>query len=217
MYCTGDSVRLTANNEILYVGRIDRQVKVRGHRVELSEVENSLMQITGIEQVGLITHQGELDREIVCFYSSQQAQLTGEIIRKLLKDMLPDYMIPSRFIKIATFPITSSGKINYQQLTSKVSKHSKSNVDNPVSNMTVMDCFKNILNLEEIDINTDFYSLGGNSLQAIRLISLINKHTYANLTFKSFTNAATICAIERNININTQQPESNYKNKIEEF
>ncbi|KTD52989.1 amino acid adenylation domain-containing protein [Legionella quateirensis] len=200
MYRTGDYVKLLPGEQLLYLGRVDRQIKVRGYRIELTEIEAALLTLSEISQVALVIHGDSLDKQIVCFYRSVHSELKAEKIRQELLILLPEYMIPSRFIPINSFPVTSSGKIDYKFLSQEYLNNFSS--IEPITNkqLSLLDCFKHILKLEHIEGDDNFYYLGGDSLQAVRLVSLINQNYNCKLTIKTFAQAATINDIERHIN-----------------
>jgi acyl carrier protein len=200
MYRTGDYVKLLPGEQLLYLGRVDRQIKVRGYRIELTEIEAALLTLSEISQVALVIHGDSLDKQIVCFYRSVNSELKAEKIRQELLILLPEYMIPSRFIPINSFPVTSSGKIDYKFLSQEFLNNSSS--IEPITNkkLSLSDCFKHILKLEHIEGDDNFYYLGGDSLQAVRLVSLINQNYNCKLTIKTFAQAATINDIDRHIN-----------------
>ena len=215
MYRTGDYVKLLPGEELLYLGRVDRQIKIRGYRIELTEIEAALLTLSELSQVALVIHGNSMEKQIVCFYHSEHSELKAEKIRQDLLKVLPEYMVPSRFIPINSFPVTSSGKIDYQFLSQEL-LNNYSPVE-PIANkkLSLLDCFKQILKLEHIEGSDNFYYLGGDSLQAVRLVSLINQNYNCKLTIKTFAEAATINDIERHIS--GTQCSNHHTLAIEEF
>ena len=118
IYKTGDIGRLMPNGDIQCCGRQDHQVKIRGHRVELGEIEAILMEHTSIQQCAVLLDRDEQKEELLAFYTVNQntTQLSPDKLKEQLTNTLPDYMIPSQFIVIETFPLTPTGKINRRLL-----------------------------------------------------------------------------------------------------
>jgi acyl-coenzyme A synthetase/AMP-(fatty) acid ligase len=112
-YRTGDRVRWE-NGELVHLGRLDRQAKVRGYRVELGEVEAALRQVAGVEDAAVVVFANDVVNELVGFYTG--AQLPTTAVKAALKDWLPAYMVPAHVRWIERLPLNGNAKTNYLQL-----------------------------------------------------------------------------------------------------
>ncbi|NOQ75939.1 MAG: amino acid adenylation domain-containing protein, partial [Crocinitomix sp.] len=111
LYKTGDLGRWLPNGIIEFFGRVDDQVKIRGHRIEIGEIENTLLIKEDIKEVAIYAETIGSAKELFCYVVSEEKQ-TAEELRTYLSDKLPDYMIPSSFIQLDRFPLTTNGKVN---------------------------------------------------------------------------------------------------------
>lgn len=173
IYKTGDLARWLADGNIEYLGRKDDQVKIRGYRIELEEIIGCFEQNSAIEQVVVFPIENELgEKELVACYISK-VTLSKIDLRNYLKNFLPDYMIPTHFIQLEEFPLTSNGKIDKQKLIN-IESNNFSNEEEYVAprNETeakLVDIWELVLNKKPIGVKDDFFVLGGHSLKAVRL------------------------------------------------
>ena len=118
LYKTGDLVRYYPDGNIEYLGRIDQQVKIRGFRIELSEVEDAVSRINTIREVAVIAREDvpRVKRLVAYFVPVEGAHPTVIELRAELKQSLPDYMVPSAFVEMATLPVTANGKLDRRAL-----------------------------------------------------------------------------------------------------
>lgn len=180
VYKTGDLVRSLPEHEIEFIGRMDFQVKIRGHRIELEEIESFAEQHNKVNlAIAVVKGNSINDKRIVLYYSSDAKtyELKGEI-REHLEKTLPSYMIPSNIIFLEDFPLNITGKIDRKELTESDTYLGISNKEMipPTSDMeiNVAQIWCEMLELEEICINENFLELGGHSLIANRLNARIN-------------------------------------------
>ncbi|MDQ0273779.1 non-ribosomal peptide synthetase, partial [Cytobacillus purgationiresistens] len=116
MYKTGDLVRMLANGDLEYLGRIDHQIKIRGHRIELGEIENQLLSHPNINEATVLAYQDHNDTNFLCAYLVTGEKISSTVVRKYLHEFLPDYMIPAQFVSLPSLPLTSNGKIDKKAL-----------------------------------------------------------------------------------------------------
>ncbi|OUM56565.1 hypothetical protein PIROE2DRAFT_49375, partial [Piromyces sp. E2] len=180
MYRTGDLGKWNEDGEIIYLGRIDFQVKIRGQRIELSEINNTVIEMNGINNSIVIDKQNENgEKYLVCYYISDD-EINGKLIRNYLKDKLPIYMIPSYFKRIVSLPVTNNGKLDRRALPELNNEDLiKEKYISPETEIEKLICklYSLIFNIDvnEIGKMSDFYELGGDSLNAIRVSSKIEK------------------------------------------
>lgn len=180
LYKTGDLVRMLPDGNIDYIGRNDFQVKIRGFRIELGEIETAFTSYTDADisqAVVLAKEHSSGSKYLVAYYVSDEKQ-DEDAIRNYLADKLPDYMIPSVIMHLRELPTTVNGKLDIRQLP----EFSFSDIENYVApenevEQKLVNVFAEVLNLDPATISTtdDFYRLGGNSIQVIRLTSKINE------------------------------------------
>ncbi|MEL6931259.1 MAG: condensation domain-containing protein, partial [Cyanobacteria bacterium J06600_6] len=181
LYKTGDRVRYSNKGKIEYLGRIDTQVKIRGFRVELGEIEAALNQLENVkDNVVLVKDTDRVNKQLVAYIIPHDLDATQEYDwRKSLKDKLPYYLIPSAFINCKYFPLTANGKINRQSLLERdiiQPQLSESSLE-PQTDIEIklIQIWSDILNLENIGVSSNFFSLGGDSILAIQIIAKANQ------------------------------------------
>jgi len=118
MYKTGDIGKWNDDGSIIYIGRKDSQIKIRGQRIELSEIENTIKEINSIDDAIVIVSIDDEKQEkfLVCYFIGKSHSINGETIKNYLKSKLPLYMIPQYFVKMDELPVTSNGKLNKKAL-----------------------------------------------------------------------------------------------------
>ncbi|WP_353929454.1 amino acid adenylation domain-containing protein [Okeanomitos corallinicola TIOX110] len=180
LYKTGDLVRRLPDGNLEFIGRIDTQVKVRGFRIELSEIEAVLIQHPDIKQVVVIAREDEPRKKLlVAYLVTNNNSLTPSNLRNFLKQTLPDYMIPNAFVILEALPLTPNGKINRRVLP--VPDHTQRNLEiDFVAPRTQIEqelttIWSEVLNLKQIGINDNFFELGGHSLLATQVISRLKE------------------------------------------
>lgn len=202
MYKTGDLARWLPDGNIEYLGRIDSQVKIRGFRIELGEVENCLIKIEGIKQA-IVVAKGEKDKYLCCYYVSNRAYSIDEIRRQLIK-LLPEYMIPSYFVKIDKIPLTLNGKIDRRSLPEpdmNINTGEKYEAPRNKREEKLIEIWESILGVRNIGINSDFFNLGGNSLKLTTLVSRINEELNTEVPLKKVFNRPTVKNISEYISL----------------
>jgi amino acid adenylation domain-containing protein len=180
LYKTGDLVRRLPDGNIEFIGRIDTQVKLRGFRIELAEIEAVLIQHPDIQQVVVIAREDEPGKKLLVAYLVAQDNVpTPSSLRNFLKSKLPDYMIPAAFVFLENLPLTPNGKINRRALP--VPDHTQRNLEIdfvPPSTDTekeLADIWTEVLKLKQVGIHDNFFELGGHSLLATQAISRLRE------------------------------------------
>jgi mycobactin peptide synthetase MbtE len=203
---TGDKARLMPGGAIDLLGREDRQVKLRGIRVELDEIENILVQLDGIRNAVVIKHtedNGNVDgskevattnESLIAFVISTEkfaSDNINEVVLRHLESHLPSYMLPSNVIQVSEFPLLDNGKINYSGLLDCLTVNE---VIAPVNEIEekVLSIWKEILGDKEISTEDSFHSIGGNSLAIMRLIGKIYKDFNIRFSLSELFNNLTI-------------------------
>lgn len=182
IYKTGDLGRLLPDGNIEFIGRIDTQVKIGGYRIELGEIENTILNIKDIKSAVACANTERTG--ISAFFVRQEGKsITTEEIKTNIKEKLPSYMLPSDIICLEQLPLTNNGKINRKALLQlrPVKKSSANNSENQeMSNQNydlMIDVFAEILELnkEDIDIDQNFFSMGGDSILGVKIITRLKE------------------------------------------
>ncbi len=176
IYKTGDLGRILNDGTIEYIGRKDNQVKIRGFRIELGEIEAILESIEAVQSTLVIGKEfGTGDIRLIAYLIPAENQILDENnIKNILAEKLPDYMIPSYFVVIDKFPLTPNGKIDRKKLPDpEISLFHRKSEFSTATNHTeykLIELWKQILKINSISIDYNFFDLGGNSLLATRLV-----------------------------------------------
>lgn len=175
MYRTGDLVRWRNTGDLQYLGRSDQQVKVRGYRIELGEIENALGRLEGVRQCGVVVREdGARGRQIVaCVASVAGAALDSSVLRGKLQESLPEYMLPSLFVVLDELPLTASGKLDRHALPEPGVQSESSRSPQSAQEKILCELFAEVLELEHVGVDDNFFVLGGHSLVAMLLVSRI--------------------------------------------
>lgn len=175
-YRTGDLGRLREDGCLEIVGRIDNQVKIRGYRVEMEAVEAALEGLTGVSRAALVatSYHNEQKRMIAYVETEKTGTLTADKLRAGLLQVVPDYMIPSRFVILDAMPTLPNGKVDYRGLPPP--GKSRADLDTPFVapanelEQQVADIWAELLDLDEVGVDDDFFELGGDSILAMRMV-----------------------------------------------
>ena len=206
LYRTGDLVRWVASGNLEFIGRNDTQVKLRGYRVELSEIESTLRLYAGIQQVTVIARDRDEannnTKYLAAYYVADRKINESDLIR-FVEQRLPIYMVPSYFIALDSLPLTPSDKIDYSslpmpdfnpKLISYVGPHNESQ-----SSMCAI--WQEILAIDKVSITHNFFDIGGNSILAMQVIYKINKVLNTYFVVSDLFIHPTIEELCQNINL----------------
>ncbi|MEH1980819.1 MAG: amino acid adenylation domain-containing protein [Nostoc sp.] len=205
LYKTGDLARYLPDGNIEFLGRIDDLVKIRGFRVELGEVEAVLSKHPQINQAVAKVH-GESAREkylVAYFVPIPGESVTVEQLRTFLIEQLPDYMIPSAFVEMASFPLTPNGKVNRRALPEPTTSRPELGQTfvaprNPTEEI-LAGIWRDVLGLEQVGIDDNFFDLGGHSLLATQVIALTRKAFGIELPLLSLFESPAIAPLAQKI------------------
>jgi amino acid adenylation domain-containing protein len=202
LYKTGDLARHLPTGEIEYLGRIDHQVKIRGFRIELGEVEAVLSKHAGIKQCVVTAREDTPgDKALVAYFEAQgDKALDVSELRAHLKKEIPEYMVPSAFVRMEKLPLTPNGKIDVKALPAPsqggvVEAKGAFVAPRDTVEDTLAQLWSKILKVKRISINDDFFELGGHSLLAVRVIMEIEKIYHRRLPLATLLQAPTISGL----------------------
>jgi amino acid adenylation domain-containing protein len=192
VYRTGDLGRLLKDGNLQLFGRIDNQIKLRGFRIEIGEIESLLMKIDGIKEAVVKVHEfGTNDQRLVAFLNADPgfAMENGEISKSLGRN-LPSYMIPTFFQKSDGFPRMPNGKINRNKLNLDIDNQlpQKTEIQEKLSvtQEKILNIFEDVLKKKPISITDNFFEMGGNSLLSIAVFSSIESAFNIKLGLRTF-------------------------------
>ncbi|MBQ4845033.1 non-ribosomal peptide synthetase [Pseudoalteromonas sp. MMG005] len=178
LYRTGDLVRYLPTGELTYIDRADDQVKVRGYRIELGEIENQLRMHPWLASVVVLLNKEQVDNPrisaFVVLNDDAEFNALTEQVQQFLRATLPDFMLPSNVIAMATLPLTSNGKIDKKALIAQDKfETSAEQYESPESSTeeAIASAFESILAVEKVGRNGHFFALGGHSLLATQLVA----------------------------------------------
>ncbi|WP_442937364.1 non-ribosomal peptide synthase/polyketide synthase [Nostoc sp.] len=220
LYKTGDLARYLPDGNIEYLGRIDNQIKIRGFRIELGEIEAILSQHLGVRENVVVAREdipGE--KRLVAYFvpQLQQTPTTNEL-RIFLKEKLPQYMVPSAFVRLEFLPLTPNGKVDRKALPVPDSDNTQLAVSfvaprTPVEKI-LADIWSNVLHLEQVGVLDNFFELGGHSLTTIRVMSQVNETFQINLPLRHLFTAPTVAELAQTIELTSGADSTVTANKI---
>ena len=182
-YRTGDRGRYLADGNIEFLGRLDHQVKIRGFRVELGEIEATLTEHPNVRQAVAVVATDTPGSLIAYVVANDSRATSAENLREFLKEKLPDYMTPARFVFLESLPLTASGKVDRRALPNRLDRGDKQQVTRARTTLEsqLTQIWQRILRSDEIGIRDNFFDLGGHSLLAVQLITEINRALHVDL------------------------------------
>ena len=199
LYRTGDLVRHRADGAIDYLGRLDHQVKIRGFRIELGEIEALLAQQPTVEDVVVIAREDKPGQKRLVAYvvPKDGLEIMSEQLRQALGEKLPEYMVPTAFVVLASLPMTPNEKVDRKALPMSTITPKNCEPGRPLTEQEQDLCtlWENLLGLEGIQADSNFFELGGDSLTALRLLGQIEQKMDIRLTVVSLFQAPTLEAL----------------------
>ncbi|MET8025693.1 non-ribosomal peptide synthetase [Streptomyces avermitilis] len=202
VYRTGDLVRWTPDYQVDFIGRIDNQVKLRGLRIELGEIESALVAHPQIRMaLVLLKADPQGEKQLVGYYTvlGDQAPTLAEL-RRHLGESMPEYMVPTAWVKLDEFPLTLAKKIDRHALPEPSYGADGADGRAYVAPATpteerVAEAFATVLKADQISADAGFFELGGNSLQAMRAVSRINKAFGVKINVRMLYGGATVSGV----------------------
>ncbi|SEA99097.1 type I polyketide synthase [Variovorax sp. YR216] len=205
LYRTGDQVRWLPDGTIEYIGRVDGQVKIRGHRIETGEVEAALLAHPGVKSCAVIARKDASGRLIlVAYLVARGAEVPWTTLRRHLSDRLPEAMLPSAQVWLAQLPVTNNGKLDRRALPEPPRQRPElaQAFEEPRTDAERMVCatFAQALGIDHVGRNDNFFDLGGDSLLVLRVMKDLQRHSArrlsTNLFFRHPTPAAVAASLQ---------------------
>jgi amino acid adenylation domain-containing protein len=205
LYRSGDLARYRFDGNVEFVGRGDQQVKLRGFRIELEEIEAVLSQHTSVGQVAVVVRRrDDGDKRLVAFIVPRKSKrITPEDLRQFLREKLPAYMIPATFVELDSLPLTPNGKVDRKALP-------EIEIDRPDPGAAVIEprssveeqvarIWSELLGIPRVGIHDNFFDLGGHSLLVIQLISRLHQRFGVELPVRTLFDSPTVAQLAARI------------------
>ncbi|HEU4587216.1 MAG TPA: non-ribosomal peptide synthetase [Gemmatimonadales bacterium] len=202
LYRTGDLGRLLPDGQIAFLGRIDDQVKIRGYRIEPGEISNALERHRGVRTSLVVAHAGQDgDKRLVAYVvldSAEDAPTHSEL-REFLRESLPEFMLPAAFVRLDALPLTPHGKVDRAALPApdlaNTLQDAVSTGPRSSTELRVAELVGELLGLEEIGLDDNFFLLGGHSLLGAQLIARLRDTFGVEIELRSLFEAPTVAAL----------------------
>lgn len=203
LYRTGDIARLRSDGLIQFVGRIDEQIKVRGHRIELGEIESALRSLSGVRESAAVASAPQgVARVSGYLVFEDSVSISPDDIRRELAMILPTPMIPNDFYRVLSIPLTPNGKTDRRALLG-TGERLRSNTHRVAvltdTQRAVAAIWRELLGVDDIDINDDFFALGGHSLLAADLLRRIEDDLQARVSMAEFFIEPTVARVANTV------------------
>jgi amino acid adenylation domain-containing protein len=204
LYKTGDLARYLPDGNIEYLGRNDFQVKIRGFRIELGEIETNLSAHPLVrEGIVVARERAGGDKQLVGYYTTASEIDPGaDELRTHLSSTLPEYMVPAAYVRLSSLPLTRNGKLDRNALpAARENAYSRRNYEQPVSPIetALAQIWSEVLGIERVGRNDNFFSLGGHSLLAIRLLERMRERFKQEFPVRIMFEDASLLGISKHI------------------
>lgn len=208
MYRTGDIVRRRPDGALDYLGRSDDQIKIRGQRVELGEIESVLAEAPGVAQAVVVARApavgglaGADERRLIGYVvAAAGAELDGEALRRALAQRLPAHMTPSAIVSLPEFPLSANGKLDRKALPEpEAAPRRDGRKPTPGVEIALAELFARALGLDSVDADDDFFALGGHSLLAMRLAADIQREMKVPVSVGQLMAAPSVESLAREL------------------
>ena len=198
IYCTGDIGRMLPDGRLLCLGRKDSQVKIRGHRVELTEIEMALTDLPSIKDAVVIAGPDRFNQKCIIAYLVPKRYPRPMVteLRRALGERLPEHMIPSVFVFLREFPLAPNGKLDRKSLPEP--DYSRPELETPYVaprtpfEVELAEIWAAVLGLDRVGLHDNFFDLGGHSLTATRVVSQVIKKFQFEMPLQSLFVAPTV-------------------------
>jgi amino acid adenylation domain-containing protein len=203
IYKTGDLVRRRKDGTLEFLGRIDDQVKVRGYRIELGEIETTLAGHPGVQSCTVLAREDTPgNKQLVAYLVAREGEsLDSEMLKKFLRQGLPEYMVPANFVFLDSLPLNKNGKIDRKALQIPTHNHTLATqgfaAPRTETEKKLAAIWMELLEVDFIGIHDNFFDLGGHSILAVRAMSQIQETFGAVPSMGTFISSATVAGLAK--------------------
>lgn len=193
LYRSGDLVRTLADGRIEFLGRLDHQVKIRGHRIELEDVEAALARHPAVKACAVVVREDVPgDRRLIAYVVTTDIAPTAAL-REQMRELVPDFMVPSAFVPLAALPLSPNGKVDRRALPAPDAQLTADAYVPPATatEAAVVACFAEVLRLPRASVEDDFFALGGHSLLATQVVARLRTAFGIELPLRALFEAPT--------------------------
>ncbi|HVH11510.1 MAG TPA: non-ribosomal peptide synthetase, partial [Longimicrobium sp.] len=170
MYATGDRVRWLADGQIEYLGRLDEQVKLRGYRIEVGEIESALLAHPGLAQAAVLLRTDGGVPRLVAYTASESASAPSAAeLRAHLRERVPDYMVPSAFVAMDVLPLSQNGKVDRKSLPAPAPEARAAVQPQNASERRIATVWEEVLGISGVGVDDNFFEVGGHSMLVARM------------------------------------------------
>ncbi|KFZ77417.1 non-ribosomal peptide synthetase [Amycolatopsis sp. MJM2582] len=197
MYRTGDRVRTRPDGQYVFVGRVDDQLKVRGHRIEPGEVEAALLAVDGVAQAVVTEHENRLVAYVV---GAGGERVPTEKLLTPLREQLPGYLVPDVVVGLPSLPVSPNGKIDRVALPTPEEEHAgraAGRAPLTPTEIILAELFAEVLGVSTVGVEDSFFEIGGHSLLATRLVSRVRERLKIRLRVQAFFDAPTVAQLAK--------------------
>ncbi len=209
LYRTGDRARYRSDGSLVLLGRMDRQIKLRGFRIEPGEVEAALVRQPAIAAAAVIAESQGNERRLIAYVVSVSEPIDMEALRADLRSTLPDYMVPSSFIELDTLPVTANGKLDRRRLPTPEAQLPRAATRavpvGPIA-AALLELYQDVLGEPDIGLRDSFFDRGGHSLLATQLVSRIRDVLNIELPLRALFENPTVGGLVRTIDRHVSAP-----------
>jgi len=210
MYRTGDLVRYLPDGNVECLGRNDNQIKLRGYRIELGEIENALMDHRDVRDAAVVARNDHGDMKLAAYLVPRNGHLHHDEVREFLRTRLPDYMLPSAFVKMEALPLSPAGKVDRRALPEpgEFKRELEAGLTRPADELELKlaRTWEQVLRVYPVGVDENFFELGGHSLLAVKLFAEIEKSFGKNLPLATLFQAPTVRQLARVLRDEGWQP-----------
>jgi aspartate racemase len=206
MYRTGDLVRWTPLSELEFIGRVDQQVKIRGHRIEPGEIESRLAEHPGVLQAA-VTAREDLpgERRLVAYLVCAGSPPALAELRQFLRQRLPESMLPSLFVVLERLPLTANGKLDRAALPApeagRLEGGQSYRAPETATERALAEIWGELLGRPSVGLDDDFFELGGHSLLATQVVSRVRDRLARELPLRSIFESPSIAALAKALEV----------------
>ena len=208
LYKTGDLGRYLSDGNIEFLGRNDFQVKIRGYRIELGEIETRLYSCPGLREVAVLAREDARgDKRLVAYYTAAGDEPGAEALRSHVAAALPEYMVPTAYVRLEALPLTANGKLDRKALPAPdEAAYATQTYEAPVGPVetTIAEIWAEVLGREQVGRHDNFFDLGGHSLLALRVLVQVNRSFGRTLPLLTIYDAPTIAGLASTLNSKQQ-------------